>query len=478
MNKKIVVRILGYVLEFQAAFLMIPFLVGVIYQEKSAVSFAIVAAGCLVTGFLLTRLQPQNKVFQAREGFAVVSLSWIILSLTGALPFYMSGQISGFINCFFETVSGFTTTGASILADLDSLDQCMNFWRCFTHWIGGMGILVFIMAIAPLVGGNNIFLMKAESPGPSVGKLVPKIKTTAMILYGIYIGMTLLQFILLMVARMPVFDSVCVSLATAGTGGFAIHNAGCGVYSTAQQAIITIFMIAFGINFNVYYLLLCKKIKEIWKNEEFRAYLGIIITAVVMITINIAHMFDNIYQAFHHSAFQVGSIITTTGFATQDFNQWPSFSKVILVCLMFIGASAGSTGGGMKVARFLLWMKTLKKEIVTSIFPNSVKVIRYDDHPVEHEVIRSANVYLFLYIVIFVASILVVSLDGFDLITTFTSVAATINNIGPGLEMVGPTSNFGQLSGLSKLVLSFDMLAGRLELLPMILIFVPKIWKR
>lgn len=440
--------------------------------------FAIVAAMCLLVGFLLRRIDVKNGIFQAREGFATVSLSWILLSVTGAVPFYMSGQITRFVDCIFETISGFTTTGASILSDVEALDYCMNFWRCFTHWLGGMGILVFIMAIAPLMGGNNIFLMKAESPGPSVGKLVPRIKTTAKILYAMYFGMTIVQFILLIVARMPVFDAVCVALGTAGTGGFSIRNFGCGGYTLIQQAIITVFMIAFGVNFNVYYLILCKKIKDVWKSEELRAYLGIIIAAILLITFNVSRLFGSALEAFHHSAFQVGSIITTTGFSTVDFNQWPSFSKAILVCLMFVGASAGSTGGGIKVARILLWSKTLKKEIMTSIFPNSVKIIKYDDHPVEHEVIRSANVYLFLYIIIFVGSLLIVSLNDLDLITTFTSVAATFNNIGPGLELVGPVSNFGGMSTLSKLVLCFDMLAGRLELLPMILIFVPKIWKR
>lgn len=440
--------------------------------------FAIVAAVCLLVGFLLGRIDVKNGTFQAREGFATVSLSWVLLSVTGAVPFYMSRQIPRFVDCFFETVSGFTTTGASILSDVEALDYCMNFWRCFTHWLGGMGILVFIMAIAPLVGGNNIFLMKAESPGPSVGKLVPRIKTTAKILYAMYFGMTMVQFILLIVARMPVFDAVCVALGTAGTGGFSIRNVGCGGYTLIQQAIITVFMIAFGVNFNVYYLILCKKIKDVLKIEELRAYLGIIIAAILLITLNVYRLFGSVFEAFHHSAFQVGAIITTTGFSTVDFNQWPSFSKAILVCLMFVGASAGSTGGGIKVARILLWSKTLKKEIMTSIFPNSVKIIKYDDHPVEHEVIRSANVYLFLYIIIFVGSLLIVSLNDFDLITTFTSVAATFNNIGPGLELVGPSSNFGGLSAVSKLVLCFDMLAGRLELLPMILIFVPKIWKR
>ncbi len=478
MNKKMVLKILGYVLEFQAVFLLFPCLTGLIYREWSAGYYAGVAAGCLLVGFLLTRLDTGSETFQAREGFATVSLSWILLSLTGALPFYLSGQIRGFVNCFFETVSGFTTTGASILSDVEALDMCMNFWRCFTHWIGGMGILVFIMAIAPLVGGNNIFLMKAESPGPSVGKLVPRIKTTAKILYLMYFGLTVAEFLLLSLARMPIFDAICVSLATAGTGGFAIRNAGCGGYTVLQQGIITVFMIAFGVNFSVYYFILCKKIKDVRKSEELRAYLGIILVSIVLITWNVAHMFDSIFQAIHHSAFQVGSIITTTGFSTVDFDLWPTFSKTILVCLMFVGASAGSTGGGIKVARFLLWFKTLKKEITTSIFPNSVKRIKYDNRPVEHAVIRSANVYLFLYIIIFVGSLLLVSLDNFDPVTTFTSVAATYNNIGPGLALVGPTANFSGMSVVSKLVLCFDMLAGRLELLPIVLLFVPRMWKR
>ena len=389
----------------------------------------------------------------------------------------ITGEIPSFIDALFETVSGFTTTGASILSDVESLSHCSIIWRSFTHWIGGMGVLVFIIAIVPLSGGSNINLMRAESPGPSVGKLVPKVRHTARILYIIYFGLTLLEFIILVMAKMPVFDAVNTSFATAGTGGFGIKNDSIGSYSVAIQWIVTIFMILFGVNFNAYYLLFFGSIKKALSMEEVRVYFGIILAAITAITINIYSMCSGVWDAITKSAFQVGSIITTTGFSTTDFNLWPQTSKTILVLLMFVGACAGSTGGGIKVSRFVILIKTIIKELNSYIHPRSVKKIKVEGKPVEHEVIRSVNVYMITFILTFVVSVFLVSLEGKDLTTNFTAVAATINNIGPGLELAGPTQNFGHFGILSKIVIVFDMLAGRLELFPMLLLFHPVVIK-
>lgn len=389
----------------------------------------------------------------------------------------ITGEIPSFINALFEMVSGFTTTGASILSDVEVVSRCSTTWRCFSHWIGGMGVLVFIIAIVPLSGGSNINLMRAESPGPSVGKLVPKVRHTARILYIIYFGLTLLEFIILVMAKMPVFDAVNTSFATAGTGGFGIKNDSIGSYSVAIQWIVTIFMILFGVNFNAYYLLFFGSIKKALSMEEVRVYFGIILAAITAITINIYSMCSGVWDAITKSAFQVGSIITTTGFSTTDFNLWPQTSKTILVLLMFVGACAGSTGGGIKVSRFVILIKTIIKELNSYIHPRSVKKIKVEGKPVEHEVIRSVNVYMITFILTFVVSVFLVSLEGKDLTTNFTAVAATINNIGPGLELAGPTQNFGHFGILSKIVIVFDMLAGRLELFPMLLLFHPVVIK-
>ena len=398
--------------------------------------------------------------------------------MMGALPFVISGSIPHPVDALFETVSGFTTTGSSILSDVEALPKCMLFWRSFTHWVGGMGVLVFMLTILPMSGGYHMNLMRAESPGPSVGALVPTVKSTAKILYGIYICLSLLELLLLLVGKMPMFDALTLTFGTAGTGGFGIKNDSIGSYTTYQQTVITIFMILFGVNFNVYFLFLLKKIRQGLKNEELRAYLGIILGAILLITVNIAGKFGNPFLAFHHAAFQVGSIITTTGYSTVDFNTWPTFSKTVLVLLMFIGASAGSTGGGIKVSRIVILAKSVKKELKQYLHPHSISKIKMDGKPVEHEVVRSINVFLIAYLLIYAVSILIVSLDNFDFTTTFTSVAATINNIGPGLDLVGPAANFGILSVPSKLVLIFDMLAGRLEIFPLLLLFVPDTWRK
>ena len=479
MNYAMIRYIIGWILNFEAAFMSPSFVVGLIYREKSAWAIFATMLLCLVIGVPMVLLKrPKQAVFYAKDGFVSVGLSWVVLSVMGALPFVISGSIPHPVDALFETVSGFTTTGSSILSDVEALPKCMLFWRSFTHWVGGMGVLVFMLTILPMSGGYHMNLMRAESPGPSVERFVPTVKSTAKILYGIYICLSLLELLLLLVGKMPMFDALTLTFGTAGTGGFGIKNDSIGSYTTYQQTVITIFMILFGVNFNVYFLFLLKKIRQGLKNEELRAYLGIILGAILLITVNIAGKFGNPFLAFHHAAFQVGSIITTTGYSTVDFNTWPTFSKTVLVLLMLIGASAGSTGGGIKVSRIVILAKSVKKELKQYLHPHSISKIKMDGKPVEHEVVRSINVFLIAYLLIYAVSMLIVSLDNFDFTTTFTSVAATINNIGPGLDLVGPAANFGILSVPSKLVLIFDMLAVRLEIFPLLLLFVPDTWRK
>lgn len=478
MNIGIVFYFLGWVLGIEGILMILPCVVALIYQEPSGFYFLGVALFCGISGWLLAHKKLKSTVFYAKEGFVAVSLSWIVLSFFGALPFFLSGEIPLLEDALFEVISGFTTTGASVLSDVEALSRCMLMWRSFTHWIGGMGVLVFILAVLPLAGGYNIHIMRAESPGPSVGKLVPRVRTTAKILYLIYLFITVVQIILLLFTGMPLFDAMAMSFGTAGTGGFGIVNSSCGDYTALQQWIFTIFMILFGVNFNVYYLFLIRKPKDALHCEEMRGYLGIILVSTLLITWNIRGMFPNILTALRHAAFQVGSIITTTGYSTTDFDLWPGFSKTILVSLMFIGACAGSTGGGIKVSRIAIAVKTVNKELSSLIHPRNVKVLKYEGKPIEHNVLRSINTYLVAYILIFVVSLLLISLDNFDLTTNFTAIAATLNNIGPGLEKVGPTCNFGIFSPFNKYILMFDMLAGRLELFPMLLLFSPRTWMR
>ena len=475
MNRLIIVYILGSVLKITGVLLLLPIVTGIIYHESTTMFFVWVALGCIAGGLLLTLKKPKNQVFYLKEGCVATALSWIVISIVGALPFYISGQIPSFTDAMFETVSGFTTTGASILTDVESLDKCMLMWRSFTHWIGGMGVLVFLLAVVPLSGGSNVNLMRAESPGPSFGKLVPKLKTTARLLYLIYFGLTIIQIILLICGRMPVFDAITTSFGTAGTGGFGIKNDSIAGYSLYIKWVVTIFMILFGVNFNAYYLILYKKFKSAFAMEEVKAYLIIIIVSVVCIFFNILKMSTSAVNAITDSAFQVASIITTTGFFTTDFNLWPEASKTILVILMFIGACAGSTGGGIKVSRLVILIKSLGKETDSYIHPKIIKKIKMDGKPVEHEVVRSVNVYFLTFIIIFTVSVLLVSLENKDFTTNFTAVAATINNVGPGLSKVGPICNFGGFSALSKYVMMFDMLAGRLELFPLLILFHPAI---
>ena len=425
----------------------------------------------------MTHRKPKSTVFYLKEGCVITALSWIFLSLFGCIPFVLSGEIPSFTDALFETISGFTTTGASILSEVESLSHCSLFWRSFTHWIGGMGVLVFLLAIVPMSGGSHINLMRAESPGPSVGKLVPKVKHTARILYGIYLVLTVLEIIFLLTGGMPIFDALTTSFGTAGTGGFGIKNDSLMSYSTYIQWVVTVFMILFGVNFNAYYFILFRNFKKAFSMEEVRCYFIIILAAIGIIFMEVIDISANAFDALTKVAFQVGSIITTTGFSTADFNMWPQTSKTILVLLMFIGACAGSTGGGIKGSRFLVLFKTIVKELNSYIHPKSIKKIKIDGKPVEHDVVRAINVYFITFMIVFSISVFAISFEGKDLVTNFTAVVATINNIGPGLELVGPTQNFGGFSVFSKYVLMFDMLAGRLELFPLLILLHPAVWK-
>ena len=477
MNYKIIFYILGKVMVFLAFFMLLPFLIALIYKEKSGVYFLITALITLAVGIGLSLIRPKDKRFFAREGFVVVSLSWIMISIVGAIPFVVSGTIPNMIDAVFEMVSGFTTTGASILPRVEDLPKCMLFWRSFSHWIGGMGVIVFIMAIIPMVGGNNMHLLRAESSGSNVGKLVPKMKQTAIILYGIYLFLTVVMFVLLHITGMPIFNNICHTFGTAGTGGFGIVSDSIGSCSEAQQWIITIFMFIFGVNFSFYYLLLFRKFAQAFKMEEVRWYFIIYVSVVVLITINIVDVIGNTNDAIRYSAFQVSSIMTTTGYSTVDFNVWPTFSKGLLLLVMFFGGCAGSTAGGIKISRFVLGFKAMAKEVKKMIHPQRVKITKMDGKAISDETTRNICIYFVVYIAIYVVSFILVSFDNFDFETTFTAVAATLNNIGPGLGQVGPTGNFGILSPLSKIVLTLDMLIGRLEIFPMLLLFMPSTWK-
>lgn len=478
MNRKIVIYILGWVMIFLAAFMLLPCLVSLIYKEETGVYFLFTAILSFVVGGIITRKKPESGHFYAKEGFVSVAFSWIIMSLLGAVPLWASGEIPHFVDALFEIVSGFTTTGASVVPDVEALSHTTLFWRCFSHWIGGMGVLVFLMAILPLAGGENMHLLRAESPGPIVSKLVPRMRKTAEILYIIYLAMTVLQAVLLIFTGLPVFDSICMSLGTAGTGGFALVADSVASYTALQQVIITVFMMLFGVNFSFYYLILLKKGREAFKLEEVRWYFAIFAIASALITIDLTQNASEILHNANLATFQVATIMTTTGFATADFNLWPTFSRNILVILMFVGACAGSTGGGMKVSRFIIYIKTAVKEVSHLIHPRSVKVVKMDDKTVSEETIRTTNTYLIMYGFIFVASMFLLCLDQYDLVTNFTAVAATINNIGPGLGAVGPMGGFGGFSVLSKLIMIFDMLVGRLEIFPLLILFSPSVWKR
>ncbi len=483
MNVKSISRTVGLILLITGIFQLFPLLIAVIDHEPRNI-LAYIESLCLILlvgSALLLFSRGGNRMFSAQEGFAATGLSWIFMSAFGALPFFLSGQIPSYVDAFFEMVSGFTTTGASILTDVEALSRCNLFWRSFSHWLGGMGVLVFLLAVVPGArknGGTGIYLMRAESPGPSVDKLTPHLRQTAMILYGIYILLTALCIVCLLLGGMPVFDSFCIAFGTAGTGGFAIKNSSMGGYSYFLQTVVTVFMFLFGVNFSLYYMLLLRKFKAVFKNEELRLYFGIAAGSIVLIAINISRMYNTVYEAVHHAAFQVVSIMTTTGYGTVDFEQWPAFSKAILLSLMFIGASAGSTGGGLKVSRVLLLMKSIRRTIRKALHPRRVQPVYMDGRAVSEEVCDNVNAYLAIYCVILVLSFAIISVDGFSIGTNFSAVASCFNNIGPGFELVGATQNFSIYSDLSKIVLSLDMLLGRLEIFPLLLLLSPDTWSR
>ncbi len=478
MNYKMIRYIIGWLIVFESVFMLFPALVALVCGENSFFSFLISIGLGLLGGGLLVVKKPKRTTMYAREGFVTVSVSWLVLSVFGAIPFLLTGSIPSVIDALFESVSGFTTTGATILSDVECLEKSVLLWRSFTHWIGGMGVLVFIMAVIPLSGGSNIHLMRAESTGPSVSKLVPKMKQTALLLYGMYITLTVIEMVLLILWKMPVFDAVNTAFSTAGTGGFGIKNDSITSYSPGIQNIVTIFMILFGVNFSVYYMIICKKFWDVFKSTELKAYLGILFAAILAITFNIKDMYGEFFVALRHAAFQVASIMSSTGFSTADYNVWHGFSKTVLVTVMMIGACAGSTGGGIKVFRITVLLKTLKKELETSVHSRSVKKIKIDGRILNHEVVRAVNVFMVAYIVLFFCSMLIISMENYDFTTNFTAIAAMINNTGPGLEAVGPTQNFGKFNILTKCVCILDMLAGRLELFPVLILFTPSTWKK
>ena len=469
---------LGWLCIFEAVFFVVPLIISICYMEIEALHFLLAIMVTLAVGIPLSVKKPKNTAIYAKEGFVIVALSWITLSIFGALPFMFTGSTASFVDALFETVSGFTTTGASIFSEVESLPRGILMWRSFTHWIGGMGVLVFIMAFLPLSGGHNMHIMRAESPGPEVSKLVPRMKKTAIILYVIYFAITIIMFIFLLISGMNAFDAVNTAFSTAGTGGFGFKNDSCASFSAAQQIIITIFMLVFSINFNSYYLVLKAKFKDAF-NAEAKTFFGIVIVVTMLITVNILGEYDgNFGEALRHAAFNVASLISTTGFSSANFDLWPELSRTLLVLVLLIGGCAGSTAGGIKVSRIIILFKGFIRELKMVVRPRQVKKITLDGRPVDHEVVRSVNAYIICYVVIFVISLLAISFEDHDMITNFTAVAATLGNVGPGLGAVGPISNFGHFSIFSKIVLIFDMLAGRLELFPMLILFAPSTYKK
>ncbi len=473
-----VVFTIGKLLKVEALLLLLPFIVGLIYREQEATAYAVVAVFTLLVGTLLSWKKPKNRNIFAKEGFFIVGVSWTLLSLFGAFPFMLSGEIPSLTDAFFETVSGFTTTGSSILTTLSTISHASLFWRSFTHWVGGMGILVFTVAFIPIASGRTMHILKAEMPGPIIGKLVSKVSVTARILYVIYTVLTVIQIILLVLGDMPLFDSILNSFATAGTGGFAMSDAGIAGYNSAYiDGVLSVFMILFGINFNLIYFFILGKIVPVLKSEELRGYLAIIAVSTILITINISSQYPSYLKAFRYAVFQVASIITTTGFATANYDLWPMFSQMILLLLMFVGACAGSTGGGIKVSRIQILIKHAIQELKKIIHSRSVASLKYEGETISTKTMENIHAYLVLYLLVFVVSLLILSLENIQFQTIFSAVATCINNVGPGFKGVGPTENFGFLSNLSKWTLSFAMLAGRLEMFPILLLFSKPFWK-
>ena len=481
MNYKMMGRFIAQILFIEAFFMVPAMAISLFLKESAAVkgfgiSLAIITAVALL---LWAACKSAPSAFYAKEGLVCVGVSWIVLSLAGCLPFYISREIPAFIDAFFEIVSGFTTTGSSILTDVEALSKGLLYWRSFSHWLGGMGVLVFLLAFTGGKGqGFTMHLLRAESPGPNVGKLVPKMRQTASILYIIYIALTVIDLIFLLLGDMPLFDAVCTAFGTAGTGGFGVKNDSMASYSPYLQNVTTVFMALFGINFSCYYLLLLRQWKSVFRDEELRLYIGIILASVLLITLNIRDMYPTLEETVRHASFTVSTIITTTGFATTDFDLWPAFSRAIVMVLMLVGACAGSTGGGFKVARLMLLCKSLRRNIRKILSPRKVQIVRNNGEKVDEQILDNANAYLAAYVIIIFVSFLIISLDNFSVATNFTAVLACFNNIGPGLEQVGPTCNFSGFSALSKLVLCFDMLAGRLEIFPMLVLLSRSTWTR
>lgn len=480
MNKRIIVYILGWVLIIEGIAMQIGTITSLIYRENDWYYFLIIGAASSALGTLLVKTMKQKSmVLYQKAGFAATALSWILLSFVGCLPFWISGQIPYFIDAFFEMVSGFTTTGSTILNDVEALSHGMLIWRSFSVWLGGMGVIVFLLALIPKLGGSqSIYLMRAESPGPIVGKAVPRMRNYASMLYGIYLALTVIEAVMLMFGGMDFFNSLTTAFSSAGTGGFGVRNANMAAYNEYCQTVIAVFLVLFGTNFSVYIMLLARKFKQAFKMEELWLYLGIIAVSTLIIAINIFSIYRDAYESFHQSFFYVASIISTAGFGIDDVNKWPELSKAVIIIITFIGAMAGSTGGGFKVSRILILFKEVRKEFALLIHPRNVKTIKMDGKTVDHSVMRNTSVFLVVYLGIFILSFIVVSFEGKDVLTNFTAVAANLNNTGPGLNIVGPTGNYSSFNILSKAVMIFDMLAGRLELFPLLLLFSPSAWKK
>jgi len=481
MNKRLIVYILGWVLLIEGATMQLSTLVGLIYGDKEYIWFLLCGLGAMLLGGALVIKKPKSNVMLLRDGFAATALSWIVLSLAGCLPFFLSGAIPDFVDAVFETASGFTTTGATILREIEHLSHSILFWRSFSHFLGGMGVVVFLLAIIPRLGGNqSINLMKAESTGPAVNKSMPKLRVYAALLYGIYCGLTLIEVILLLCGGMGFFDSVTTSFSTAGTGGFMVYNDSMGHFAGNHylQAVVAVFMMLFGVNFYVFILILSKKFKLAFKNEEMLVYVGFTLFVTLLIAVDIYQIYGSFFESFHQSFFYVTSVGSTTGMALTDVNKWPEFSKAMLLLVTCVGACAGSTGGGFKVSRLLILIKGMRKEFTLILHPRSVHTVKMDNKRITHEVTRSVSVYFVIYTLIVIVTTILISLNGFDFMTSISAVLATLNNVGPGMNVVGSTGNYADFNILSKLVFIFNMLAGRLELYPFLLIFLPSAWKR
>ena len=481
MNYKIMGRVIGKILMVEAAF-MVPAMLISLYEGEFASVRAFMwtlAAIVLLVVLLMWLCKGSRNKFYAKEGLACVGISWIAMSFLGCLPFFISGTIPDFVDAFFEIVSGFTTTGASILPEVEGLPKGILYWRSFSHWLGGMGVLVFLLAVSSMGGGDNgytMHLLRAESPGPNVGKLVPKMRKTASILYLIYIMVTILDVFFLMLGKMPLFEAVCTAFGTVGTGGFGIKNDSMASYSPYIQNVCTVFMFLCGVNFTCFYLLLIRQVKNVFRDEELRLYLGVAAASILVITLNLRGFYDTFSETLRHAAFQVATIMTTTGFATTDYELWPGLSKAIMLALMIIGASAGSTGGGFKCGRALLVLKSLRRSVQKIVHPQKVQVVRVNGQPIDEKVLQNTNAYLAAYAILIIASFILISVDGFSITTNLSAVLACFNNIGPGFEMVGPTSNYAAFGTFSKLVLALDMLAGRLEIFPILILFSRTTW--